>query len=67
MKISFPNCGSGIGIGIRAAINALLNWHTAKGTRIAVREKKRAANHAGMGLSAEKVSSKTRGCRRGTN
>jgi hypothetical protein len=39
MKISFPNCGSGAGISIRAAINALLNWHNAERTQTAARKK----------------------------
>jgi hypothetical protein len=39
MKISFPNCGSGIGISIRAAINSLLNRQKAERTKIATREK----------------------------
>ena len=39
MKISFPNCGSGAGISIRAAINSLLNWRKAKGTPTAARGK----------------------------
>jgi hypothetical protein len=39
MKISFPDCGSGAGISIRAAINALLNGHKAKGTPTAARRK----------------------------
>jgi hypothetical protein len=39
MKISFPNCGSGIGISIRAAINSLLNRQKAERTEIAAREK----------------------------
>jgi hypothetical protein len=39
MKIFFPNCGSGAGISIRAAINALLNWHKAERTQTAARKK----------------------------
>jgi hypothetical protein len=39
MKISFPNCGSSAGISIRAAINALLNWHKAERTQTAARKK----------------------------
>jgi hypothetical protein len=39
MKISFPNCGSGAGISIRAAINSLLNRQKAERTEIAAREK----------------------------
>jgi hypothetical protein len=39
MKVSFPNCGSGAGISIRAAINALLNWHKAERTQTAARKK----------------------------
>jgi hypothetical protein len=39
MKISFPDCGSGAGISIRAAINAVLNWRKAKGTPTAARRK----------------------------
>jgi hypothetical protein len=39
MKISLPNCGSGAGISIRAAINALLNWHNAERTQTATRKK----------------------------
>jgi hypothetical protein len=39
MKISFPNCGSGAGISIRAAISALLNWHKAEQTQTAARKK----------------------------
>jgi len=30
MKIWFPNCTSGALISMRAAINALLNWHKAE-------------------------------------
>ncbi len=39
MKISFPNCGSGVGISIRAAINALLNWHNAERAPTTARQK----------------------------
>jgi hypothetical protein len=39
MKISFPNYCSGIGISIRAAINALLNWHKAERAQTAARKK----------------------------
>jgi hypothetical protein len=39
MKVSFPKCGSGAGISIRAAINALLNWHKAERTQTAARKK----------------------------
>jgi hypothetical protein len=39
MKISFPNCGSGAGISIRAAINALLNWHKPERTHTEARKK----------------------------
>jgi hypothetical protein len=39
MKISFSNFGSGAGISIRAAINALLNWCKGKGTPTAARKK----------------------------
>jgi hypothetical protein len=39
MKMYFPNCGSGAGISIRAAINALLNWHKAERTQTAPRKK----------------------------
>jgi hypothetical protein len=39
MKIWFPNCGSGAGISICAAINALLNWHNAERTLTAARKK----------------------------
>jgi hypothetical protein len=38
MKISFPNCGSGAGISVRAAINALLNWHKAERAQTVVRK-----------------------------
>jgi hypothetical protein len=39
MKISFTNCGSGAGVSIRAAINALLNGYKAERTQIAHRKK----------------------------
>ena len=39
MKISFPNCGSGAGISLRAAINALLNSHKAERTQTAARRR----------------------------
>jgi hypothetical protein len=39
MKIFFPNCGSGTGISIRAAIDALLNWHKAEQTKTAHKKK----------------------------
>jgi hypothetical protein len=39
MKISFTNYGSGAGISIRAAINAVLNWRKANGTPTAARRK----------------------------
>jgi hypothetical protein len=39
MKISLLNCGSGAGISIRAAINALLNGHKAERTQTAARKK----------------------------
>jgi len=39
MKISFPNYGSGVGISIRAAINALLNWHKAERAQTVARKK----------------------------
>jgi len=39
MKISFPNCGSGTGISIRAVINALLNRHEAERAQTAARKK----------------------------
>jgi hypothetical protein len=61
MKISFPNCGSGAGISIRAAINALLNWHKAERNTDCGKEEKRAANHFAVGLSAQKTESITRG------
>jgi len=39
MKISFPNCGSGAGISIRAVINALRNRHEAERAQTAARKK----------------------------
>jgi hypothetical protein len=39
MKIFFANSRSGAGISIRAAINALLNWHKAERTQTAARKK----------------------------
>ena len=39
MKIFFPNCGSGIGISIRAAINALPTWHKPERTHTEARKK----------------------------
>jgi hypothetical protein len=39
MKISFPNCGSGVGISIRAAIAALLNGRKADRAQTGARKK----------------------------
>jgi hypothetical protein len=39
MKISFPNCGSGVGISIRASIAALLNGHKADRAQTGARKK----------------------------
>jgi len=39
MKISFSNFGSRAGISIRAAINALRNWHNAERAQTAARKK----------------------------
>ena len=39
MKIWFPNCSSGAGISVRAAINGLLNWHKAERAQTAARKK----------------------------
>jgi hypothetical protein len=60
MKIFFANYRSGAGISIRAAINALLN-RQAERAQTAGQEKKHATNHAGMGISRQRVSSATRG------
>jgi hypothetical protein len=38
MKISFSNFGSRTGISIRAAINALLNWHRAERAQTVARK-----------------------------
>jgi hypothetical protein len=61
MKIFFPTCRSGVGISIRAAINALLNWHKAERAQTAARKKDVPQITPGMELSAQRVSTATRG------
>src|SRR5437773_11449757 len=39
MKISFPNCDSGVGISIRATVAALLNGHKADPAQTGARKK----------------------------
>jgi hypothetical protein len=39
MKISFPNCGSGVGMSIRAAINVLLNQNKVERAQTTARKR----------------------------
>jgi hypothetical protein len=60
MKISFPNGGSGAGISIRAAVNALLSWHKPERAQAGARKKMCRKLHQGGIIGPESPFGDTR-------